>query len=182
MASPNTKRDKSLDYSDLYNTSVESLDALFKHATFDKTKTLFEPCAGIGCVSEYFRNKQYNMETNELFDHGYKTDYNLDFLTSDFKHYDIIVSNPPYKLAKKFVLKGFEVATEQYLFLRLDFLASKNRKLELFDLKKLKTVYVFSERVSCTEGKAQEPTTNAVNYAWFHFDNNYNGNPEIIWF
>ena len=126
MASPNTKRDKSKDYSDLYSTPEIALDKLFEVVDFNKDKKYFEPCAGIGIVSEYIRNRGLFVVTNELFKHGYTTEYNEDFLNTDIEfNYDTIISNPPYKLANEFVNKGFECAKEQYLLLRLQFLESK---------------------------------------------------------
>lgn len=74
-----------------------------------------------------------------MFDHGYQTDYKEDFLkfNEDFQ-YDFIVSNPPYKIAKEFVLKGFKVAKEQYQLLRVSFLEGKARYEDLFNLGHLK--------------------------------------------
>jgi len=81
MASPNSKRDKSKEYCDLYNTPISALDKLFKHIDIDKSATILEPCAGKGVISEYLRNRGFSVGTNELFDHGYNTDWNEDFLT-----------------------------------------------------------------------------------------------------
>lgn len=69
MASTNTKRDKSKDYSDLYSTPEVALDKLFEVVNFSKDKKYFEPCAGIGIVSEYLRKKGLHVVTNELFEH-----------------------------------------------------------------------------------------------------------------
>lgn len=152
MASPNSRRDKSKEYSDLYSTPEIALDKLFEVVNFSKDKKYFEPCAGIGIVSEYLRNKGLYVVTNELFDHGYTTEYKEDFLNTDIQFdYDIIVSNPPYKLANEFVNKGFECVKEQYLLLRLQFLESKKRYEQLFNKGHLKNVYVFVSRISCTE-------------------------------
>lgn len=182
MATPNTKRDKGKDYSDLYSTPVEALDKLFGIVQFDNSKKYFEPCAGIGIVSEYLRNKGLYVVTNELFDHGYKTGHNEDFLNTDFDFkYDTIISNPPYKLANEFVNKGFECAKEQYLLLRLQFLESKKRHEQLFSKGHLKNVFVFVSRISCTEGVEQKPTANSVTYCWCHFDRDYVGQPTLHW-
>lgn len=186
MASPNTKRDVSLQYSDLYNTPNEALDALVKHVRFDKTKSYFEPCNGIGKISEYFKsNLGINMVTNEL--HGYsKTDYEQDFLApsplaSECWNFDTIVSNPPYKIGKEFVKEGFKYVKDQYHLLRFSFLEGKTRYNELFHMGHLKTVYVFTYRISCSKGVGEENSANSVAYAWYHFDRDYVGNPEIVW-
>ena len=182
MASPNSKRNKSKDCSDLYSTPEIALDKLFEVVDFSKDKKYFEPCAGIGIVSEYLREKGLYVVSNELFEHGYITEYNEDFLNTDVEFdCDTIVSNPPYKLAYEFVNKGFECAKEQYLLLRLQFLESKKRYEQLFSKGHLKNVYVFVSRISCTEGVEQKETANSVTYCWCHFDKDYVGQPTLHW-
>jgi len=180
-ASPNTKRDKSLDYCDLYNTPIVALDKLFEHIRLDNRSTILEPCAGKGIIAEYLRERGYDVGTNELFDHGYKTIWNENFLEWSNDGFDYIITNPPYKLAKEFILKGFDVAREQYHLLRLSFLESQNRYDELFSLGHLKNVYIFVKRISCTEGQDELPTANSVSYCWLHFDKEYNGLPTLYW-
>lgn len=186
MATANTKRNVSKDYSDLYSTPREALEALIEVRGFDPDDTYFEPCNGIGGVSEFFKESLgIRMDTNEL--HGHKeSDFKEDFLNPHPEvslswDYDTIVSNPPYKIAKEFILEGFNYAKTQLLLLRLNFLEGKTRKDELFKLGHLKKVYIFSYRISCPKGVSMEPQGNAVAYAWFEFDRDYVGNPEIIW-
>lgn len=180
--SPNSRRDKSKDYSDLYSTPEIALDKLFEVVDFSTDEKYFEPCAGIGIVSEYLRNRGLYVVTNELFEHGYTTEYNEDFLNTDIEfNYDTIISNPPYKLANEFVNKGFECTKEQYLLLRLQFLESKKRYEQLFSKGHLKNVYVFVSHISCTEGIEQKETANSVTYCWCHFDRDYTGQPTLHW-
>lgn len=183
MASSNTNRKVSLNYCDLYNTPTEALDILDKITYLDSNKRYFDPCAGKGVITEWIKhNVNSNVESNELFDHGYNTTYKENFLeTKQEWDYDVIIQNPPYKLAKEFVLKGFGVAREQWVFCRLDFLTSKNRLNELWSRDHLKEVHIFSYRVSCTKGVDEEKTENSVNYAWFYFDTLYSGDPVVKW-
>ncbi len=186
MASPNTKRKVSKVYSDLYNTPVEALDALFERVRVDPDKLYFEPCAGKNIISDYMKEKfGVTMVTNELFNHGvsdYKEDYlNPNSLASEYWDFDTIITNPPYKLAQEFVQEGFKYAKTQYHLLRLSFLEGKRRKEELFSLMHLKKVYIFSYRISCSKGIEEEKQANAVSYCWLEFDRDYVGNPEIEW-
>ena len=188
MASPNTKRDKSKDYSDLYNTPEIALDKLMDFANLDKYQNILEPCNGIGKISKYLKSLGYNVYTNELYEHNnIITNFKDDFLAPledvnfNLVNYDVIVTNPPYKLAKEFVLRGFEVAREQYLLLRLSFLEGQKRYQELFSKKHLKGVYIFTARISCSEGIEETPTANSVTYCWLHFDREFVGQPTLYW-
>ena len=186
MASPNTKRDKSKEYSDLYNTPEVALDKLMDFAGLNKYQNILEPCNGIGKISNYLKNLGYHIYTNELYEHS-SSDFSDDFLapldevTYNIKNYDVIVTNPPYKLAKEFVLRGFEIAREQYLLLRLSFLEGQKRYQELFSKKHLKGVYIFTARITCSEGIEETPTANSVTYCWLHFDREFVGQPTLYW-
>lgn len=187
MASPNTRRDVSKSYSDLYNTPVEALEALYDKVTLDLNKTYFEPCNGKGKISGWFtENFGTRMTTNELFSEHGSSDYNEDFLNPDDAvakkwDFDYIVTNPPFKIASEFVQEGFKYAKEQYHFLRLNFLEGQKRQDELFCKSHLKNVYIFTKRVSCSKGVEEEPQANAVCYAWYHFDRDYEGSPTLHW-
>ncbi|NCB78547.1 MAG: hypothetical protein EOM41_00845 [Bacilli bacterium] len=196
MASPNTKRDKSKSYCDLYNTPEVALDKLFAHPSvgININSRFLEPCCGKGVITEYLKKQQkiedYNIWSMDIVDHGYdQLDSTEDFLALDvdafcddiFVEPEYIITNPPYKLAKEFVLKGLKVAKEQYHLLRLSFLEGKSRYEELFALGHLKGVYVFTSRITCSEGIEEIPTANSVTYCWLHFDREFVGQPTLYW-
>ena len=59
-----------------------------------------------------------------------------------------IITNPPYKYAKEFVLKALDIlhfGCRCYMFLKLTFLEGKTRYNELFKKFPPKSIYVFSE-------------------------------------
>lgn len=189
MVSPNTKRNTSKDFSDLYNTPEYAVATLMRHCHDNfkpNSQTFFEPCNGKGNISSSLQGYGIIMKTNELFsDHG-ESDFNEDFLSpnSDVAaewDFDIIITNPPYKFATEFVLEGFKYAREQYHFLRINFLEGQSRYDTLLSKGHLKNVYVFTRRVTCTKGVEEEPQANAVCYAWYHFDREFNGLPTLHW-
>jgi hypothetical protein len=188
MASPNTKRNSEADKNDLYITPVEALKEMGKIV---RGTVLFDPCAGLGDMAEYFRENGRKVYTNELFNYGYKTDFNADFL--DFRHLlnsnggpysqpDAIVMNPPYLLTMEFVNKAISLCRNVYMFNRLSVLESKSRAAK-FKSKDwpLRKVWVFGFRVACDKGVNREPSANSVAYAIYHFDREYKGEPTIGW-
>ncbi len=189
LATPNTKRDVSKSYSDLYNTPETAIAALWEYVDYKhdvNTQTFFEPANGMGKISKYLENHGIFMDTNELFSEHGASDFNENFLSPNPEvsckwDYDVIIANPPYKLASEFVLEGFKYAKEQYHLLRINFLEGGKRYDELFTLGHLKNVYVFTKRISCSKGVDEEPQANAVCYAWYHFDRDYDGFPQLHW-
>ena len=70
--------------------------------------------------------------------------------------------------------------TQLFMFGRLGFLESKKRK-EMFVNTPLKTVYVFSWRVSMwRRGDVQKGGKN-MPFAWYAWDKHYTGKPCLEW-
>ena len=113
----------------------------------------------------------------------------IDFLKVDICNEDMdILTNPPYKFAKEFVLKALSLVKKGrkvYMFLKLTFLEGKSRYNELFSKYPPKAIHVFSERVMCAKnGNFEEMKAgggSAVAYAWFVWEKGYNGQTVIDW-
>lgn len=65
------------------------------------------------------------------------------------------------------------------MFLKLLWLEGKARR-QLYDLKQLKTVYVYSARVCC-DRDCDFTKGSAVAYAWFEFEKDWQDEPKIKW-
>ena len=77
----------------------------------------------------------------------------VNFLECNDKFDGDILTNPPFKLAEKFVEKSFELINEgNYVvfFLKVQFLESKSRK-KMFEKYPLKYLIVNSERQQCAK-------------------------------
>lgn len=135
---------------DFYATKPEDVRIIMNLENI-KNLNVFEPCAGQGHMSEELRKDNFVI-TNELHEYEYKTDYNFDFLTETPKiFFDIVVMNPPYKGADKFVLKALEYSDKVVVFQKLSFLEGQGRYKEIFSQNILKTVYVYSYRTLCAK-------------------------------
>ncbi|MEO8285014.1 MAG: methyltransferase [Chloroflexota bacterium] len=99
--------------------------------------------------------------------------HNQDFLvfaqnytaTPAYQPYDIVIGNPPFKLAESFVADGLRLlrsdsSSSLVFLLRLEFLASSRRKVGLFATHRPNKAHVMSRRPSFSgDGK-----TNALDY------------------
>ena len=91
--------------------------------------------------------------------------------------YDMIVSNPPYKLAQEFCEKAISDVRDGWyviFLLRLNFLESKKR-LGFFTKHPPKFIYVHSKRISFTE----DGKTDSCAYAHFVWQKGYTGEPVV---
>lgn len=107
----------------------------------------------------------------------------VDFLKTT-KAVNNIVTNPPYIHAEDFVKWAKFNATEKIaMLLKLTFLESESRyklfKEKFFPLKK---VYVFCKRVNMyREGDIKPINSGTIAFAWYVWDMEYEGLPEIDW-
>jgi SAM-dependent methyltransferase len=145
-------------------------------------RSILEPGCGNGAIVKAVREWRPNamvtaVDINEtLVDEMLKDDQswldgdlNLvgcvgDFLGFPFeRRFDLIIGNPPYKMAQEFVERSFDLLTPLgtvAMLLRLNWLASKKR-ID-FHLKHPADVYVLPRRPSFTG----DGSTDASEYAW----------------
>jgi hypothetical protein len=91
-----------------------------------------------------------------------------------------IVTNPPYNLAEAFIEHALESTTGKVaMLLRLAFLEGQQRH-EKWMQWPLKTVWVFSKRISMYPDK-HRTGHGLYPYAWYVWDHSHQGQPEIRW-
>lgn len=106
----------------------------------------------------------------------------IDFLKCHKKFDGDIITNPPYKYATEFVLKALELSKRKVaMFLKIQFLESKNRWLKLFKDFPPSTIYVFVKRINCYRNDDRSIKGSAVCYAWFVWDKEYTGETRVRW-
>lgn len=173
---------------DYYATDPRAINKLFL-AEVPNTVHVWEPACGGGHLSEMLRYYGYEVFSSDIVDRGYENhDQTLDFLktkTPPFRARFNIITNPPYKHAKEFVLKALELLPQGckcFMFLKLTFLEGKARLEELFYKFPPKAVHVLSERLQCAKnGDFDKYKNGAVAYAWFVWQKGYAGKTVIDW-
>ena len=165
---------------DFYATEPKAVELLLDEERFQKD--ILEPCCGLNHITDVLRNKGYRVTTSDLIDRGIGAE------VKDFFEYTSwsgdIVTNPPYSQAVDFVehsLKITERGSKVAMFLKIQFLEGKKRK-EFFKQYPPKYIYVASSRLRCAKnGDFDKYGSSAVCYAWFVWENGYQGEPKIRW-
>ena len=189
-ASNHTEKEREAD--DYYATDGIAIDKLIK--VEHPNVNIWECAAGGGHLSERLKKFGGNVFSSDIKNRGYTLDKQMDFLlaTKDdipFSERFDIITNPPYKLAKEFVLKGLDLLPDEYcrlyMFLKLTFLEGKARYNEIFSQTPPCKVYVFSERIMCAKNGEFERMKagggSATAFAWFVWQKGYTGDTIVKW-
>lgn len=159
---------------DFYATPDWAIDALLNRERF--FGEIWEPACGDGAICKRLQHYGYtDIHATDLIYRGYG-EGGIDFLNTR-RPSDNIITNPPFNISTKFALHSLRLATRKVaLFNKLTFLEGKERRDKLFSQNYLKTVYIFSERVGFGGSKA-----GMLAFAWFVFDKEYIGRPQLEW-
>lgn len=172
---------------DFYATDPKTIAALLEIEAF--SDTIWEPAAGTGNITKVLEKFGYTVHSTDIIkyedDSGY-TATELDFLQNQLKEDSFegdIITNPPYSLAKDFVLKALSLVTPKHrvcMLLRLQFLEGQDRYTQLFSHGGLQKVYIFTNRQVCSATN-DFTAGSAIAFAWFIWEKGYTGDPIIKW-
>ena len=129
---------------DLYETPPEATLALIAHESLPHF--IWEPASGRGAISKVLRRTGHEVIESDLIDYGRRG-----VRVANFFHYSsttvkCIVTNPPYKLADRFVEHALRLSPKVIMLLRLAFLEGTGRS-RIIDRSPLARVYVFRNRL-----------------------------------
>lgn len=154
MAAPLKRKSERREY-DTYETPVWAVEALLEVIPIDMKKKYMEPCRASGRIYNFLPIGSAWGEIRQ----------GVDYLTTEYNHTDIIISNPPYSLAQEFVEKALRDADVVIMLLRLGFLESMKR-WEWWQDNPPTSLLVLSQRPSFTE----DGKTDGSGYAWYVWD------------
>jgi len=167
---------------DYYATHPMAMEALLEKETpYEK---IWENACGENHLVEPLREAGYQVWATDIVDRG-KNDDTIDFLSENVYWDGDIITNPPYKYAKEWLIKSMSILHDKrrlYMFLKLTFLEGKARK-KIFGKYPPKIIYVFSYRVSVARNgdKNMFEKSSAACYAWFIWEKGFTGDPIIKW-
>lgn len=168
---------------DYYATEPKAVELLLELEDFTKLN-VWECACGEGHLSKSMQNKGLYVYSSDIIDRGFGNVY--DFLSEENKEWKgHIITNPPYKYAKEFIEKALNI-TDKYckiaMFLPIRYTEGKERK-KLFLKYPPKVIYISSSRLKCAiNGTFEQIKTSATSYAWFVWENGYNGETILKWF
>lgn len=172
---------------DFYATDPKALELFLDQFYEDHWRlspSVWEPACGNGHLSKVLINRGYNVYSSDIVEREYPCEI-VDFLNQERFFDGDIITNPPYKYAKEFVLKALDSIPEGrkvIMLLKIQFLESKNRYEDLFSKYPPKYVYVFSERIQCQiNGDFTRKMSSAMCYCWFVWLKGFRGEPTIRW-
>jgi len=160
---------------DFYPTPREAVEALLQCEQF--AGQIWEPACGDGAISKILVAHGHEVYSSDKVDRGYGEA--ADFLKTE-REVRHIITNPPYNQVEEFIEHSLECATDKVaMLLRLAFLEGQQRH-EKWNRWPLKTVWVFSKRISMYPDK-NHTGHGLYPYAWFIWDHAHQGPPEIRW-
>ena len=176
---------------DFYATDPKALEIFLNKLQEDEVSLnnkIWEPSCGMGHLSDVLTENGYEVRNTDIIDRGYKEfEGRQDFLSSENTEtwFGDILTNPPFKLAEAFVVKGLELLgyedSKLILFLKIQFLEGQKRK-ELFKKYTPKYVYCNSSRQLCAkDGEFEKYTATTQFYAWYIWEKGFSGETVIRW-
>jgi hypothetical protein len=140
--------------------------ALAQHVISPKG-TCLEPACGRGHMSAALGEYFDDVTSSDVADYGYGAveDFTRSAYSPD--SFDWVITNPPFKLAEEFFLRGMKIARRGVAMLtRTVFIEGVGRYERLFNVDKGWRLAQFVERVPMVEGRLDRDATTATAYAW----------------
>lgn len=161
---------------DFYQTPYALTRRLLEVEKFEGR--ILEPSCGAGAITAILKEAGYkDITAYDLMLDG------KDFL-AETRKFDAIITNPPFSLAKEFILKACEVAPRFAFLLPLSYLQGQARYNEIWSAREiLEKIYIFTRYPSLSaeirpDGKYE---TAMMAYAWYIFDTRHKGVASIHW-
>lgn len=149
---------------------------------------IWECACGMGHISEELVKAGYDVQSTDLYNHGYG-DTGIDFLEYTDDDVSNVITNPPFdKKGTHFQMLKHALSMENVrkvaLFMPMQFLETPDRAEWLEACTHFSKVYSFVDRVKClTRGEAALSKDNtAKHFAWFVFDKDHDGSPATVHF
>lgn len=175
-----TNNDGGRPKNDFYPTPPEGTIGLMNAEHFSGWK-VWEPACGDGSMSKVLTEYGFDVYSSDIEPRGYGDPLSRDFLKCNYLYAPIIITNPPFRIAKEFAEHALDLGCEKLALLcKLSFLEGARRGKWL-PKTPLKNVYVFSKRLTMTRNGETSKNGGMIAFAWFVWEKGYMGKPMIGW-
>jgi hypothetical protein len=168
---------------DDFPTPPWATGALFEHVIGGdmQHRNCLEPACGAGHMSKVLMEYFGEVKSRDISDYGYGAVE--DYLHGDIsERYDWIITNPPFKLGERFILRALGMAREGAAFLvRTTFIESVGRYNRLFSSTPPTIFAQFVERVPMVKGRLDQSASTATGYCWLVWRKGQEGQPRLVW-
>lgn len=141
-----------------------------------------EPACGEGHMAKVLKEYFGDVRSADVVRYGYGDVE--DFLASEYEDgaFDWVITNPPFKLAEQFILKGLRVARRGVAVLvRTVFIESVGRYERIFVPNPPSAVAQFTERVPMVKGRLDQRASTATGYAWIVWEKSCGSETRLVW-
>ena len=174
---------KSREIYDYYATPKKAVEELLKKEVFHKD--IWECACGEGHISRVLESSGYNVFSTDLIDRGFGNGC-VDFLNDPVSWNGDIITNPPFRYATEFTKTALSILKEGCklaLFLRIQYLESVGRYIDIFSKEPPKTIYCSVRTLRCAKnGDFEKATGNACTYVWVVWEKGFKGETTFKWF
>jgi hypothetical protein len=161
---------------DLYETPAAAIEALLRVERLPPC--VWEPAAGHGAIVRVLRDHGLAVIATDIEDYGFPLHFRRDFLSEIGAPAGVeaIITNPPFKIAGKFVEHALQLSPRVIMLLRLAFLESERRRA-ILENRGLVRVHVFRNRLPMMHrhGWQGNKASNATPFAFFVWDRSHVG-------
>jgi hypothetical protein len=167
---------------DLYETPPAAVRALLDAEDF--APPIWEPACGPGAIVRVLRDAGYGVVATDIKDYGCPDALGgVDFLLESNapKGVQTIITNPPYRLANKFVRHALTLAPKVIMLLPLRFLEGEGRS-DILDDGHLLRVHIFRNRLPMMHRAGWDGPrikSGAIAFAWFVWRRSSSPNPQL---
>lgn len=141
-----------------------------------RLRRVHEPCCGEGHISEVLIGAGFDVTSHDLYETNY-TPGRVNYLTlpeRDPKHYDydMVVTNPPFSFAERFIRRAMRDAPVVAMFLPTDYWHAKTR-VRLFRSRPPWAILALTWRPVFIEERGTSPLANYVWTVWADWHEGY---------
>jgi hypothetical protein len=165
---------------DLYETPAVAVEALLRVEKLPQS--IWEPACGHGAIVRVLESHGHAVHATDLVRYNDHMDGGRDFLFEAHSPFGCtcIVTNPPFKLAERFVAHALDLCPRVIMLLRLAFMESV-RRAHILENRGLARVHVFRKRLPMMHraGWEGKKANSGMAFAWFVWDRSHIGPTEL---